>query len=89
VEPSHGQVGSHLSHRIGVPPRDRSCDRNDAGLLLLHRLVQAVIRQPEPAQPEDPHPLPVVLELLRADLPEEIWTAPQNWPRWRHCFRTS
>jgi hypothetical protein len=22
-------VGSHLSHRIGVPPRDRSCDRNE------------------------------------------------------------
>jgi tetratricopeptide (TPR) repeat protein len=59
--------------------------RTDAGLLL-HRLVQAVIRQPGPHQPEDPHPLPVVLDLLRADLPEEIVAAPQNWPRWRHLL---
>ena len=59
--------------------------RTDAGLLL-HRLVQAVIRQPGPHQPEDPHPLPVVLDLLRADLPEEIVGAPQNWPRWRHLL---
>ncbi len=59
--------------------------RTDAGLVL-HRLVQAVIRQPGPAQPDDPHPLPVVLGLLRADPPEEISTAPQNWPRWRHLL---
>jgi tetratricopeptide (TPR) repeat protein len=59
--------------------------RTDAGLLL-HRLVQAVIRQPRPNQREDSHLLPVVLGLLRADLPEEIWTAPENWPRWRQLL---
>lgn len=59
--------------------------RTDAGLLL-HRLVQAVIRQPGPNQPQDSHPLPVVLGLLRADLPEEIMAAPQNWLRWRQLL---
>jgi len=59
--------------------------RSDAGLVL-HRLVQAVIRQPAPAQPEDPHLLPVVLGLLRADLPAQIWAAPENWPRWRQLL---
>ena len=59
--------------------------RSDAGLVL-HRLVQAVIRQPGPDQPEDPHALPVVLGLLRADLPEEIVSEPENWPRWRHLL---
>jgi tetratricopeptide (TPR) repeat protein len=55
--------------------------RTDAGLLL-HRLVQAVIRQ----SPKDPHPLPGVLALLRADLPDEIVDAPTNWPRWRQLL---
>jgi hypothetical protein len=59
--------------------------RTDAGLLL-HRLVQAVIRQSGPNQPQDSHPLPVVLGLLRADLPEEIMAAPQNWLRWRQLL---
>ena len=59
--------------------------RSDAGLIL-HRLVQAVIRQPRPDQPENPHPLSVVIGLLRADLPEEIGTVPANWPRWRHLL---
>jgi len=59
--------------------------RIDAGLLL-HRLVQAVIRQPGPAQPADPHQLPVVLGLLRAELPAKISTAPQNWPRWQQLL---
>jgi tetratricopeptide (TPR) repeat protein len=59
--------------------------RTDSGLLL-HRLVQAVIRQPGPTEPEDPQPLAVVLALLCADLPEEISTAPENWPRWRQLL---
>jgi Tfp pilus assembly protein PilF len=59
--------------------------RTDAGLLV-HRLIQAVIRQLEPTQPAEIHPLPAVLGLLRADLPEEISTAPQNWPRWRQLL---
>lgn len=43
--------------------------RTDTGLVL-HRLDQAVIRQSSPAQPEHgPHPLAVVLSMLRADLP--------------------
>ncbi|MDQ4032116.1 MAG: FxSxx-COOH system tetratricopeptide repeat protein [Actinomycetota bacterium] len=59
--------------------------RSDAGLVL-HRLVQAVLRELGPAQPEDPRPLPVVLGLLRADLPAQIEAAPQNWPRWRQLL---
>jgi hypothetical protein len=65
---------------------DYSLARRTHAGLLLHQLVQAVIRQSGPDQPEDPHPLPVVLGLLCADLPEEIWTAPENWPRWRQLL---
>jgi tetratricopeptide (TPR) repeat protein len=55
--------------------------RTNAGLLV-HRLVQGVIRQPGVHQPEDPHPLRVVLNLLRTNLPDEIMGAVGNWPRW-------
>ncbi|HET9255791.1 MAG TPA: FxSxx-COOH system tetratricopeptide repeat protein [Pseudonocardiaceae bacterium] len=72
-----------LAETVGALLDYSLAGRTDAGLLL-HRLVQAVIRQPERAQPEDP--LPIVLGLLRVDLPEEIWTAPQNWPRWRQLL---
>jgi tetratricopeptide (TPR) repeat protein len=59
--------------------------RTDAGLLL-HRLVQAVIRQSRPDQPDDPHPLPVVLGLLRADLFGQTMESPETWPRWRQLL---
>jgi tetratricopeptide (TPR) repeat protein len=64
---------------------DYSLARRTGTGLLLHRLVQAVIRQPGSDQP-DPHPLPVVLDLLRADLPWEIMAGPENWPRWRQLL---
>jgi hypothetical protein len=28
------------------------------------------------------HPLAVAVRLLRADAPEQIMGAPENWPRW-------
>ena len=59
--------------------------RTDTGLVL-HRLVQAVLRHPAPHQPDDPHPLPAVLDLLHTDLPAEIISAPENWPRWRQLL---
>jgi tetratricopeptide (TPR) repeat protein len=59
--------------------------RTDAGLLF-HRLTQAVIRHPALVQLEDPHPLSVVLGLLRAGLPSKIVTAPENWPRWQQLL---
>ncbi|MGH3942071.1 MAG: FxSxx-COOH system tetratricopeptide repeat protein, partial [Pseudonocardiaceae bacterium] len=60
--------------------------RTGTSLLLLHRLVQAVLRHPAPHQPDNLNLLPSVLGLLRADLPEEITTAPQNWPHWRRLL---
>jgi tetratricopeptide (TPR) repeat protein len=65
---------------------DYSLARRTGTGLLLHRLVQAVIRQPGSDQPLDPHPLSVVLDLLRVDLPAEIETAPQNWSRWQQLL---
>ena len=50
--------------------------------LLLHRLVQDVTRQASDAL-GGWHPLPVALSLLRADLPEAVWSEPANWPRYR------
>jgi tetratricopeptide (TPR) repeat protein len=65
---------------------DYSLARRTGTGLLLHRLVQAVLRQSGSDHPADPHPLSVVLGLLLADLPAEIETAPQNWPRWRQLL---
>jgi tetratricopeptide (TPR) repeat protein len=59
--------------------------RTDAGVLL-HRLVQAFIRQPRPSQPGDLLLLPMVLGLLRADLPWDVVAAPENWPRWQQLL---
>ncbi|MGH3923457.1 MAG: tetratricopeptide repeat protein, partial [Pseudonocardiaceae bacterium] len=71
-----------LADTVGALADYSLARRTNTGLLL-HRLVQAVLRQPGPHQPDDPHLLPTVLALLRADLPEEIMTAPRNWPPWR------
>jgi tetratricopeptide (TPR) repeat protein len=74
-----------FAETVGVLVGYSLARRTDAGLLM-HRLVQAVIRYSGPTSREDPHPLLVVLGLLRADLPEEIWTAPANWPRWQQLL---
>jgi hypothetical protein len=63
---------------------DYSLARRTGAGLLLHRLVQVVIRQHGSDHPADP--LPVVLRLLRADLPSEVVTTPQTWPRWRQLL---
>lgn len=65
---------------------DYSLARRTGTGLLLHRLVQAVIRQSGADRSADSHPLPVVLGLLRADLPSEIESAPQSWPRWQQLL---
>lgn len=65
---------------------DYSLARRTETGLLLHRLAQAVIRQRGPGQPTDSHSLPVVLGLLRADLPWNVQKSPQNWPRWRQLL---
>jgi tetratricopeptide (TPR) repeat protein len=56
--------------------------RSNTGLLL-HRLVQAVIREhPHPGQH---HPLTTILALLRTDLPDDL-DLPASWPRWRQLL---
>ena len=65
---------------------DYSLARRTATGLLVHRLLQAVIRAPGADQPNDLHPLPTVLDLLRADLPADIETVPANWLRWRQLL---
>ncbi len=65
---------------------DYSLARRTGAGLLLHRLVQAVIRQSGSGQVDDPRPLPVVLSLLSADLPEQIVFTPEDWPRWRQLL---
>jgi tetratricopeptide (TPR) repeat protein len=57
--------------------------RTDSGLLL-HRLVQAVIRHSATDRPQ--HPLAVVLALLRTALPKGIDSVPNSWPRWQQLL---
>lgn len=63
--------------------------RTDDDLLLLHRLVQAVIRQSGAAQLGDPEPLPVVLSLLYTDLPETSRTHRRTGPAVDNCVPMS
>ena len=58
--------------------------RTDSGLLL-HRLLQAVTRE-SATDEQQPHPLAVVLALLRADLSDDILDLQDNWPRWRQLL---
>jgi tetratricopeptide (TPR) repeat protein len=62
---------------------DYSLARRTHDGLLLHRLVQAVTRHP--VDQTDPHPLKLILSLLRAALPGNV-VAPQNWSRWRQLL---
>jgi tetratricopeptide (TPR) repeat protein len=64
---------------------DYSLVRRTNNGLVLHRLLQAVTRQT--GTDEQPwHPLAVILALLRANLPEDILSTPDNWPRWRQLL---
>lgn len=73
VDASAALAGYSLARRTG----------ND---ILVHRLVQDVIRQDD-RDAAGPSPLDNVLALLRADLPDEINDKPSNWPRWRQLLR--
>jgi hypothetical protein len=60
---------------------DYSLARRTETGLVLHRLVQAVIRQSDPALPDESHPLAIVLRVLRSELSGQILHAPHSWPR--------
>ena len=68
---------------------DYSLIRRSGGSIASHRLVQAATRRylAETAQAptgSDQHStLDMVLRLLDAAMPEKIWNAPHNWPRWQ------
>ena len=81
-----------FSEAIGTLVDYSLAKRTEAGLLL-HRLVQGVIRArsahiangpPGQGQPATVSisMLEVVLSLLSADAPRQILGAPQDWPRW-------
>jgi tetratricopeptide (TPR) repeat protein len=53
--------------------------------LQIHRLVQAVARSTGLDHSRQ-NPLAIVLTLLRAELPNDIISAPDNWPRWRQLL---
>ena len=83
-----GAVGEAAADRLAFTEAvgalvDYSLARRTPDGLLLHRLVQDVTRH---ASDPGSQSLPVVLGLLRADLPEEILSAPENWPRWRQLL---
>ncbi|MCA1600645.1 MAG: tetratricopeptide repeat protein [Acidobacteria bacterium] len=65
---------------------DYSLARRTGNDILVHRLVQDVIRQDD-GDAAGPSPLDNVLTLLRADLPAEINDKPPNWVRWRQLLR--
>jgi tetratricopeptide (TPR) repeat protein len=59
-----------------------SLARRSGGSIAVHRLIQDVARNRHPTAVTG-EPLKAVLALLRADLPSEVWAAPESWPRWR------
>lgn len=61
---------------------------NDRSGITVHRLVQAVTRTPDPAdphrRPEDiRHALHQAITLISAALPSTPYNDPTSWPRWR------
>jgi tetratricopeptide (TPR) repeat protein len=59
-----------------------SLARRSGGSIVVHRLIQDVARNRHPTAVTG-EPLTAALALLRADLPGEVWAAPESWPRWR------
>ncbi|MGM1059632.1 FxSxx-COOH system tetratricopeptide repeat protein [Saccharothrix sp. Mg75] len=59
--------------------------RSGDEVTIAHRLLQQSLRARTTTTPAQDRTSPalVVQQLLAADLPGEIMTAPQNWPRWR------
>jgi hypothetical protein len=64
---------------------DYSLARRAQGSLIVHRLIQDVTRHRPNAQPAATadRGLETVLALLRADLPGQVWGAPESSLRWR------
>jgi tetratricopeptide (TPR) repeat protein len=60
---------------------DYSLARRSGRNIIVHRLVQDVARNRHLTA--SGKPLEVALVLLRADLSEDVWAAPECWPRWR------
>jgi hypothetical protein len=70
-----------LADAVGALVDYSLVDRTESGLLL-HRLVQAVVRQSGFDQPDSPGPLPVVFGLL--DVVDQLdHECPADWPRFR------
>ncbi|TQM82327.1 Tfp pilus assembly protein PilF [Saccharothrix saharensis] len=58
--------------------------RSGDEVTIAHRLLRQSLRARTATPAQDPaSPALVVQQLLAADLPSAIVTAPQNWPRWR------
>jgi tetratricopeptide (TPR) repeat protein len=72
---------AELADTVGVLLDYGLARRVDCGLVL-HRLTQTVLRHTS----LDLSLMSTALTLLRAELPEEIEAAPQNWPRWRQLL---
>lgn len=55
------------------------------GMLIVHRLVQDITRHRPSGQTAamTDEPVGTVFAVLRADLPGQVWAAPESWPRWR------
>jgi tetratricopeptide (TPR) repeat protein len=65
---------------------DYSLARRTGNDILVHRLVQDIIRQ-DSGDATEPSPLDNVLALLRDDLSDETNDKPTNWLRWRQLLR--
>jgi tetratricopeptide (TPR) repeat protein len=59
-----------------------SLARRSGGSIIVHRLIQDVARNRHPTAATG-KPLEMALALLRADLPGDVWAAPESWPRWQ------
>jgi tetratricopeptide (TPR) repeat protein len=75
---------------------DYSLVRRSEHTISLHRLLQTALRHHDINLPTDPQSRDhhaIVVDLLRADLPGTIMSAPQDWPRWHqllpHVLATS
>jgi cellulose biosynthesis protein BcsQ/tetratricopeptide (TPR) repeat protein len=72
---------------------DYSLAKRTVGGIQIHRLIQATVRarSHHSAESDDSayratqsadHPLTTALSMLRADVPEQVMSAPQSWPKW-------
>ena len=90
--------GDHLPEPLATAAADPVAFNDVAGVLvdyslarrvddhlIVHRLIQDVTRHRFPGQrPATSHGyLGTALTLLRADLPGQVWNAPEKWPLWR------